>query len=99
MTQKHEFQDGLFLVTTNAKGRVPWLMLPGVPEILIQDLLLTRNIYGARVYAFCVLSNHMHVVVNPGERGLSRFIQSFKTNAVRRIHDFFYTQRTARAVR
>ncbi len=88
MTQLHATQEGLFLVTTNARGRVPWLTWSGVPERLIRQLVFTRNLYGARLYAFCVLPDHMHIILNPGERGLSIFLQSFKANSMRDIRQF-----------
>jgi REP element-mobilizing transposase RayT len=71
----------MFHVVTNTKGGVPWCVLPGVPEVLIDNLMMTRNLYGAEVYAFCVLPNHMHILLEPGERGLSNFMHSFKRNS------------------
>ena len=95
MTQEHHTQEGLFLVTTNTKDRVPWLTLKGVPERLIRQLAFTRNLYGGRLYAFCVLPDHMHIILNPGERGLSRFMQSFKTNVMRDIRHFLSSDERA----
>lgn len=88
MTQRHFEQQGIFHVTTNARGKIPWLTWQGVPEILMDNLWMTRNIHGAEVYAFCVLPDHMHVVMKPGERGLSRFMHSFKRNAMRDLRSF-----------
>ena len=69
MTQQHFEQQGIFHVTTNAKQKIPWLTWTGVPEILINNLWMTRNLYHAEVYAFCILPDHMHVVLRPGEKG------------------------------
>lgn len=91
MSQHHEFQEGLFLVTTNTKGRIPWLTLLGVPEQLIRNLFFARDLYGAYLYAFCILPNHMHIILYPGLRGVSKFMQSFKTNSMRHIHELFST--------
>lgn len=96
MAQQHTAQEGLFLVTTNAKGRVPWLTIPGVPEVLIDNLTMTRNLYGARLYAFCVLPNHMHIIVNPGPQGISKFMHSFKRQAIDDIHKICHTSGGAR---
>ena len=81
MTQRHFEQQGIFHVTTNTRRNIPWCVWPGVPEILIDNLCMTRNIYQAEVYAFCILPNHMHVVLRPGLRGLSAFMHSFKRNS------------------
>lgn len=81
MSQRHIVQEGLFHVTTNTKGRAPWCTWPGVPEIIIDNLMMTRNVHGAKVYAFCVLPNHVHLIVMPGPNGLSAFMHSFKRNS------------------
>jgi len=84
MTQKH-FQYGLFHVTTNAKKHVPWCTSGQIPPIILDNLFMTRNLYDAKVYAFCILPDHMHIIVNPGDKGLSQFMHSFKRNAMRDI--------------
>ncbi len=89
MPQKHLSQEGTFHVTTNAKGRMPWCTLPGVPEILIDNLCMTRSVHRAELFAFCVLPDHVHMVIRPGERGLSRFVQSFKSHAMVEIRSLF----------
>lgn len=83
MGQKHGEQLGTFHITTNAKGNVPWCTLPDVPAILIDNLIMTRNVLKGQVYASCILPDHMHMIVSPGEKGLSEFIQSFKKNSSR----------------
>lgn len=81
MSQRHSTIDGTFHVTTNAHGKIPWCTLPGVPEILIDNLIMTRNVYGAILSAFCILPDHMHMIVWPGEKGLAKFVQSFKSHS------------------
>ena len=81
MTQYHGAQDGIFHVTTNAKARSSWCTLPGIPEILIDNMCMTRNLHSAKLYAFCVLPDHMHIIFTPGKKGLSTFMHSFKRNA------------------
>lgn len=82
MSQSHPLQTGPFLVTTNTRGGMPWLMEPGVREILINNLSMTRNLYHAQLYGFCILPDHMHIVLNPGERGISKFMHSFKCHSM-----------------
>lgn len=53
--------------------------------MLIDDLFMTRNVYNAAVYAFCILPDHMHILVGAGEKGLSRFMHSFRRNASRDV--------------
>ena len=86
MPQKHAEQHGTFHITTNTNRKIPWCSLPGVPEILIDNLFMTRNLQEAIILAFCILTNHMHIIVSPGEKGLSTFMQSFKGNSSRDAH-------------
>jgi putative transposase len=81
MSQKHGIQIGTFHITTNTRNRFPWLTMDRVSEILIDNLVLTRNVYGAQLYAFCILPDHMHIIVSPGERGISAFMHSYKRNS------------------
>ncbi len=85
MTQWHRIQHGIFLVTTNAQDREPWCVNRGVPEIIIETLVLAKRIQRAKVHAFCILPDHMHMIIEPGPRGLSKFVQSFKMNSSREI--------------
>jgi len=88
MTQNHCQQEGTFHITTNAKEKIPWCTMPGVPEILIDNLIMTRNIHHARLYAFCILPDHVHMALSVGEKGLSRFMQSFKCQSSRDVSIF-----------
>ncbi len=85
MTQYHGVQHGLFHVTTNAKKRNPWLTIDGVPECIVDNLRMSKYLYGAKVHAFCILPDHMHMIVTSGEKGLSAFMHSFKRNSMRDI--------------
>ena len=88
MTQKHFEQQGTFHVTTNTKND-PWCLGQGIPEILIDNLVMTRNLCRAELHAFCILPDHVHIVLSPGPKGLSQLMHSFKRNAmwdIRKIH-------------
>jgi len=47
---------------------------------------MTRSIQKADVFAFSILPDHMHILLRPGIMGLSKFMQSFKSNATLDIH-------------
>ncbi|HCI04121.1 MAG: transposase [Candidatus Peribacteraceae bacterium] len=89
MTQTHYAQHGLFHITTNSKDGIPWLTLSGVPEMIIDNLVMTKNLYKSELFAFCIVPDHMHLIVSPGERGLSAFMHSFKRNAMRDIRNYY----------
>ena len=85
MAQKHYKQSGTFHITANSKKDVSWCTCPGIPEILIDNLFMTRNIQNAKIYAFCIMPDHMHILMSPGEKGLSAFMHSFKRNSSKDI--------------
>ncbi len=85
MSQRHGAQHGIFHVTTNAAKKNPWLTMDGVPNVIIDNLMMTRNVHRAQVHAFCILPDHMHIILTPGEKGLSSFIHSFKRNSSKDI--------------
>lgn len=93
MTAPRLTQHGLFLITSNARDREPWCVFQSIPEMIIMNLLLTKRIQGAKLYAFCILPDHMHLIIRPGKRGISQFMQSFKMNSAREIRR--YRKRTA----
>ena len=88
MPQIHYSQLGTFHVITNTKNGVPWCIYDGIPDILIDNLIMTRNIQKTRLFKFCILPDHMHILLCPGELGLSNFMQSFKCQSTRNINIF-----------
>ena len=83
MPQIHREQFGLFHVTTTTQDKIPWCITAGVPEHLIHCLALARNIYGAKIHAFSILPNHLHLILSPGIKGLSKFMQAFKSRSIK----------------
>ncbi len=55
--------------------------------MLIEHLCKTRDVYEAQLFAFCILPNHLHCILCPGPRGISRFMQSFKSNSTKDIRE------------
>ncbi len=87
MGQYHGTQFGIFHVITNTKGRVHWCTLPGVPRIIIRDLSIAKALCGMKIFAFCILPDHLHLLIEPNQKGLSKFMKSFKENSSRNIRN------------
>ncbi len=85
MPQIHRKQFGLFHITNKTENNVPWCTCDGIPNILIKNLFETKAIYKAGIHAFCILPNHIHLILTTSHRGLSRFMQSFKSNSAKEI--------------
>ena len=89
MAQKHIQQHGIFHITTNTFRRTPWCIEDGFPEVLIDNLCMTRSYYQAHLHAFCILPDHMHIILRPGPLGFSTFMHSFKKNSSRDLYEIF----------
>ncbi len=85
MPQKHRYQRGTFHITTATKGRMPTCTESDIPKRLIRHLCETRAMQDAQLYAFCILPDHIHILVSPGEKGLSGFMHAFKKNSSRDV--------------
>jgi len=92
--------------TFSTFNNVHTLILPTVPEILIEHLNLLRKEYDLSIYGFVVMPNHMHIILRvPHEQGISKAMKSFKGSTGRRIVDCLrsgndpYEERTSIDVR
>jgi putative transposase len=89
MPQYHPVQEGVFHITTTTQCRTPWCTKNHIPQIIIDNLRMTRSIQNAKLYAFCILPDHVHILIYPGKKGMSKFMQSFKKNSSRDISSYF----------
>jgi putative transposase len=86
MRKKREFVDGaVYHVTsrTNDKKRV---FEGGVGrEIMLLVLMEAREKFGFGLANFCIMPNHIHLLIMPGEGGeLSRIMHWLKTQSAKR---------------
>jgi REP element-mobilizing transposase RayT len=88
MTQKHFVQAGTFHITTTTASREPWCNLPGVPQMIIDNLCMSRNVHGVKLHAFCILPDHIHLILSCNEKGFSSFMHSFKKTTSRDVSRF-----------
>lgn len=89
MTQSHFSQIGTFHLVTNARNRIPWCTMPDIPEIIMDNLMMSKRLYDLRLYAFCIVPNHIHIVVRALDKGISPFMHSLKRNISRDIRENF----------
>ncbi len=95
MPHKHYSQHGIFHVITKTRNDYGWCTGKNIPEIIIDNIRQTRDEHGAKVFAFCLLSNHLHLLFSPGEKGLSKFMQSFKSNSTKDVMEYCRTRSDA----
>jgi putative transposase len=88
MIQKHILQTGTFHITTNAKGKVPWCTIPGIPELIIDNLRMTKNLHNLVIIDFSLLPDHLHLILETDSVGISTIMHSFKRNSTRDTKTF-----------
>src|SRR5271169_956316 len=72
-------------ITFTCYHRFPYLADPAVRDVFVQALERARTRYGARVYGFVVMPEHVHLLLSEPERGtVANVMQSLKIASARR---------------
>jgi putative transposase len=75
----------VFLVTVATRDRVNVFAVPTYADTVVDCLGLCRHQYNYAVYAFCLMPDHVHLLLTPWESGtgLPQFIGAFKSLSTR----------------
>src|SRR5271166_1650264 len=72
-------------ITFTCYHRFPYLADPAVRDVFVQALERARTRYGARVYGFVVMPEHVHLLLSEPERGtVANLVQSLKIASAKR---------------
>lgn len=74
-----QFQGAIYHVTIRGNGRADIFIDECDRERFLLRLAESLEIYGVRLYLFCLMSNHVHLVLETPRGNLSRFMQSVET--------------------
>ncbi len=78
-------QDALYYLTLQIVDWVDVFIRPIYRDILIESLQYCINNKGLQVFAYVVMSNHVHMVVQSSTANLSGTIRDFKKYTSKRI--------------
>jgi putative transposase len=81
-----------FFVTTCTFHRLPAFETPELAEVVVQNIEWARLHHGARVYAYCVMPDHVHLVlqlVDP-TYSLGQVVGAIKRASGKRFHQMGY---------
>lgn len=89
-SQKRIYRNGaIYFVTFLTKNRYPYFS-PKEPahgvlcELFVEELRISKNLKGFELYGFCVMYDHVHLLLKPGaEYDISKCIQSIKKESSR----------------
>ncbi len=78
--------DGIYFVTTNTEGRSSILSLPIVAKIVEESIWWKNRRSKFMVFAYVVMPDHLHMLLQPTKDTISRIMQSIKSNSAREIN-------------
>ena len=80
MSEKYKIHDpeGIYFITTTIIDWVDLLSRPIYKGIIIDSLKYCVQAKGLRVYAYVIMSNHMHAIVSTDAEPLEFIIRDFK---------------------
>ena len=84
---------GCYFITFNITDWVDVFVKPVYKQIIVHTLNHFIEHKELVVYAWCLMSNHLHLVVKPGRNSsISEVEKEFKTFTERKILEFIYTE-------
>ena len=89
MRRKILDQNGLNFLTMTIVEWIDLFTRPAYCDIIIDSLKFCQKEKGLNVYAFVIMSNHIHLVVDTdSEKGLSSIIQRFKSFTTNQVMEY-----------
>ena len=74
-------KDFIYSVTSVTHQRFPYFKEPIFCDLWIEELKLCKELQHFKLFGFCLLPDHFHLLIQPNEKGnISKIIQSFKRN-------------------
>jgi REP-associated tyrosine transposase len=73
------------LITFSCQGRLPLLANPEIYKLFLDSLDRARVRYGMAVYAFVLMPEHVHLLVEPGSTSLDRPLLSLKLSVAKQV--------------
>lgn len=80
--------NSIYFVTTNVRGWYPYFLKRSLAEILIGNIWWSHKEQQFTIYAFVVMPDHLHRLVQPQRTNISGVMHSIKNNSSRDIRRF-----------
>jgi len=80
-------EEGIYFVTFNTKDKYPYFVEDIFCEVFVDNLRICIELKHFKLYAYCLLHDHAHLLLKPG-RGynVSKIIQGLKKNVSQDIN-------------
>lgn len=84
--KRYQQAESLHFITFSCYHRLPYLSTPQSKSLVESHLELTRARHQARIYAYVLMPEHIHLVINePPKILLAQFLKSFKQSTSRAL--------------
>jgi REP element-mobilizing transposase RayT len=84
--------SGCYFITFNITNWVDVFIKPVYKQIIIHTLNHFIEHKDIRIYAWCLMSNHLHLVAKSNKGSIGEFEKEFKSFTERKILEFIYTE-------
>jgi len=93
MRKRRELIEGAaYHVTSRTNGKVQAFSGNLGRKLLLVIIKKTKEKYGFKLYNFCIMTNHLHMLITPaGGTDLSRIIQWLKTKSAKSWNNTFHS--------
>ncbi|MCK9638941.1 MAG: transposase [Prolixibacteraceae bacterium] len=88
MSRKYKFHnpDGLYFITFTVQGWVDVFTRNAYKDIVVENLAYCQKLKGLELFAWCIMSNHVHMIVRAeGKQSLSEILRDFKKHTSKAI--------------
>jgi REP element-mobilizing transposase RayT len=83
---RYSQSNGIYLVTTVTEQRIPWFQELAFAQIMCQCLQGQDCIVDATKMCWVVMPDHVHLLIQLGEAGLSEVVKKMKAISARRLN-------------
>ena len=85
--KRYYLKDTVYFITTNTYQGLEYFKEPILCDLLIENLRICKELKQFSLYAFCVLYNHVHLLLKPENKyNISKIMQNLKMNTARNIN-------------
>ncbi|KAF0134521.1 MAG: hypothetical protein FD145_539 [Candidatus Saganbacteria bacterium] len=79
-----------YLITICSHNKEPIFVNDNLNQLIIECLLAEKKNSGFKIFVYCLMPNHIHLLLSPYAQGISisRFIGAFKSKTTRLAWDF-----------
>lgn len=79
-------ENQVYFITTSTKNREKTFSKPENANIVLEILEELRKVGAAKIYAFVIMPDHLHLIVKPEKESLAMIVQRIKGKSARLIN-------------